>query len=137
MTETVSFTIPGKPVPKARARSTRAGRHYTPATTRTAEANVRAAWYSQVGTQRKPLDAPVHVTVHAFFELPKSWSKLKRKETKFHTSKPDIDNVIKLITDALNGVAYVDDSSVVKVTGTKNYTTNEPSTVVSLIFFDD
>ena len=137
MTETVSFTVPGKPTPKARARSTRAGGHYTPSTTRTAEANVRAAWFSQVGIQRKPFDGPVDVVVNAYFAVPKSWSKSKKDTTTFHVSKPDIDNIVKLVTDALNGVAYVDDSSVVRVAGTKNYTTNEPSTLVTLTFFSN
>jgi Holliday junction resolvase RusA-like endonuclease len=35
--------------------------------------------------------------------------------------KPDIDNVLKIVLDALNGVAYKDDSRVVSVSGRKIY----------------
>lgn len=36
--------------------------------------------------------------------------------------KPDIDNVIKIILDALNGIAYKDDCQVVEVIAVKKYT---------------
>jgi Holliday junction resolvase RusA-like endonuclease len=39
------------------------------------------------------------------------------------TRKPDIDNVLKVILDSLNGVAYIDDSKVVEVIGRKRYAT--------------
>ena len=33
--------------------------------------------------------------------------------------KPDSDNIAKVVLDALNGVAYIDDKDVVKLTVTK------------------
>lgn len=39
----------------------------------------------------------------------------KRIERERDTTKPDIDNVLKAVLDALNGVAYKDDSQVVEV----------------------
>ena len=35
--------------------------------------------------------------------------------------KPDVDNITKVILDALNGVAYLDDSGVIAVTVEKEY----------------
>jgi Holliday junction resolvase RusA-like endonuclease len=40
------------------------------------------------------------------------------------TGRPDLDNVIKSILDALNGVAYSDDSAVISVTAEKRYAEN-------------
>ena len=40
--------------------------------------------------------------------------------------KPDIDNVVKLVMDALNGVAYDDDKQVVRQYAEKRYTDGEP-----------
>jgi len=39
------------------------------------------------------------------------------------TKTPDIDNCIKFVLDALNGVAYHDDKQVAKVTATKKWMT--------------
>ena len=47
------------------------------------------------------------------------------------TKKPDIDNAIKAIADALNGVAYYDDSQIVYIEATKHYA-EKPQTVVTL-----
>ena len=37
----------------------------------------------------------------------------------FPTKKPDADNIIKSIADALNGIAYADDSQIVQATVNK------------------
>ena len=65
------------------------------------------------------------MTVRAVFEVPKSYSK-KRREwcltgCEKPTVKPDVDNLCKVICDALNGLAYLDDKQIVKLTITKEY----------------
>lgn len=45
--------------------------------------------------------------------------------------KPDTDNIIKAVLDALNGLAYEDDSEVVSVTAKKYYSA-EPRVEVAL-----
>lgn len=57
-------------------------------------------------------DCPVRVTVHTFKALPKDAP--KRVERMRDVTKPDADNVLKAVLDALNGVAYADDSQVVE-----------------------
>ena len=49
-----------------------------------------------------PID-PFYVRFMAFFPMPKSWSKKKKKEMtgKLHRSKPDIDNICKAILDTI------------------------------------
>ena len=48
--------------------------------------------------------------------MPKSWSNKKRTELEskrcISRKKPDIDNCMKSVMDALNGLAYTDDSQV-------------------------
>lgn len=62
--------------------------------------------------------AVVRICVATRHMLPKS--KPKKVILEHDTHKPDIDNVIKLVLDALNGVAYDDDAQVVSVTGIKH-----------------
>lgn len=68
--------------------------------------------------QYAPAPAVVRVCVATRKVLPKS--KPKKVILERDTFKPDIDNVIKLVLDALNGVAYDDDAQVVSVTGLKH-----------------
>ena len=63
--------------------------------------------------------------IEFFFKIPKSWTKEKKANTPHHTSKPDVDNLIKSIKDALNGIAYKDDSQVVSVFARKQYADRE------------
>jgi len=65
------------------------------------------------------------MTVKAYFPIPKSTRKKERVLMQAgkirHTKKPDGDNVVKSIADALNGIAYDDDSAVVDLTISKDY----------------
>ncbi|MEG0157204.1 MAG: RusA family crossover junction endodeoxyribonuclease, partial [Anaerovoracaceae bacterium] len=68
---------------------------------------------------------PVHIAIHAFFEPAKSTS--KKNKVKMLSGdinplkKPDIDNIAKVILDALNGTAYYDDTQVIKLEVLKSY----------------
>lgn len=73
---------------------------------------------------KPPTTRPVVLVVHAFREIPKSWSAREREAALVGairpTSRPDWDNYGK-ITDALNGVVWVDDSQVVDGRALKFY----------------
>lgn len=89
-------------------------------------------------TQAKPTDydlydKPLRVEITAFFDIPKSFSK-KRIEEALEglcspLKKPDADNIAKIICDALNGVAYKDDTQIVELRVRKIYAA-EPSVSV-------
>lgn len=65
---------------------------------------------------RPPLEGPVSVVIEARFTTP------KRKLKSFHhTSKPDADNLAKICCDAMNGIAFVDDSQVCELHVYKSY----------------
>lgn len=128
----VSFTVPGKPVPKGRPRVTRYGT-YTPKSTVEYEQAVRDSWRNQSGQAFGP-DIPLFVTVSAHFEIPKSLSKKARLALRgaFHTKqRGDLDNVVKSVLDALNGHAFPDDCAVCIIHASKDFQ-DEPSTEVTI-----
>ncbi|MGM9640540.1 MAG: RusA family crossover junction endodeoxyribonuclease [Faecousia sp.] len=133
----ISFTVPGRPVPKQRPRVTRHGT-YTPEATRNYELSVLTSWQTQSG-QRFPDGAPLAVYVTAHFPIPESASKKRRAalEGAPHTQhRGDIDNVVKSVLDALNGFAFADDSAVCCLRAYKDYRT-EPSTEVTILPYDE
>ena len=75
-----------------------------------------------------PDNAMLDVRIIAYYDIPKSTSKRKRKEMLEHkirpAKKPDWDNVGKIICDSLNLVAYHDDSAVVDAQVRKFYSEN-------------
>lgn len=62
----------------------------------------------------QPIDGPVHLDIIAKFQVAPSWSHQKKQDHygQPHTQKPDIDNVEKMVMDALNGIAWQDDKQV-------------------------
>lgn len=121
----IEFTIPGDPVPKGRPKSARIGNRailYTPKKTRAYEAYIASAAkdYTPSGGL---LEGPLRVSLSFYFKRPKSLS----KKCLYHVKRPDIDNIIKSILDALEGVIYKNDSQVVELHATKSY--GDPSHV--------
>ena len=128
----ISFTVPGKPVPKARPRVTMHGT-YTPQSTREFEQRVRLAWkLSGAGTF--PGGLPLCVFVDAAFPIPASLSRRKREamDGEPHIRRGDLDNVVKAVLDALNGLAYPDDAAVTLIRASK-FWAPEPHTRIQII----
>lgn len=88
----------------------RTGRTYTPAKTGLFEREIREAWMEQVGDIWESFAGEVRVHVQVLRPLSKSTP--KSQAGKADLSKPDVDNVGKVVLDALNGVAYLDDRQV-------------------------
>jgi Holliday junction resolvase RusA-like endonuclease len=81
-----------------------------------------------------PVETPVSVRVDIYKGVPKSWSKAKRARAldgQEIPGKPDLDNVAKGVLDAMNGVAYVDDTPVIRLLVQKQYSL-EPRLVVTV-----
>ncbi len=124
----MQFTIEGKPQSKLRARTfynTRMGKmqSVTPEKTRDYESLVRWSYTAAGGEYMG--EKVLECTINAFYPMPKAFSKAKRKAAIFGQirpqTKPDLDNCIKIIFDALNGVAFYDDKQVVCLTVEKWY----------------
>lgn len=92
-----AFTVPGKPAPKQRPRVGKNGHVYTPRATREYERQV--AWAAKAAGLR-PLAGPIEVQAAFCF-----------------AGRPtgDLDNYVKALLDGLKGIAYADDSQVVKL----------------------
>lgn len=116
------LTIPGEPVAKGRPRVGKFGA-YTPEKTKNYETLVKELYFTQHG--QTMVEGPLHVEVKAFFGIAKSSTKKVREKmiggSLRPTKRPDIDNVIKSVTDGLNGVAYPDDSQIVSLSASKYY----------------
>jgi Holliday junction resolvase RusA-like endonuclease len=124
MTDPITVIIQGEPVAKGRPRMTRHGFAYTPAATRKFEAHGRlAAQLAMDG--RPPIEAPVRIELLVELPVPASWSERKRAAAVVGdvrpTSRPDIDNFLKAILDAINGIVVADDSQVVETHATKKF----------------
>lgn len=115
----IQFEIPGDAVPFARA-GAHGKRRFTPKKQGDYMAVVKL-FASQAMAGRKPLEGPVRVIVEAEYLPPASWSQKKQAAAAWKTSKPDADNLYKLVADAINGVVFVDDAQVADVRITKTY----------------
>lgn len=127
----ITFEIPGQPQGKARARTTKFG-SYTPEKTVLYENYIKLC-YQQVTNYIS--EKALKVYIKACFEPPKSVSKAKRVDMLTDklrpTKKPDIDNIAKVVLDALNGIAYKDDTQVVSLEVVKFYKST-PSVIVEI-----
>lgn len=124
-----SLTIPIKPEPKQRPSFSRKRKKaYTPKKTKDYEEKISDYFLSHVKVERFDKDVPLVVNLIFGMPIPKSTSKKKAKVMLEgaikHTKTPDIDNLQKAVLDALNGLAWEDDSQIVKVTAEKEYAVN-------------
>lgn len=114
--KTISFVVLGKPMGKQRPRFSRTCtgvRTYTPRKTQEYEDLVRISYRA---VSKEKLKGAISATIYGYFEPPKSISKKQREQMLkgdiSYIKKIDSDNLAKSILDALNGVAYDDDSQV-------------------------
>ena len=123
----LTFTVPGQPQGKGRAKIGRVGNHarmFTPPKTVAYEGLISIA--ACAGMQGRPLmDGPVALNLFMDCQVPASWSSKKQRMALdgkvYPTTKPDADNVLKALCDGLNGVAWRDDVQVVDVYMRKRY----------------
>lgn len=123
----IAFVVPGVPVGKGRPRFARRGAFvstYTDSKTASYENLVKLA-AAEAMQGRAIIDGAVAVTIALFVTPPASWSQKKQRAALEHatmpTSKPDVDNVIKGIFDAMNDIVFRDDKQVVDLSVQKRY----------------
>jgi len=114
----MKITIYGKPKGKGRPRFYQ-GHAVTPKPTREYEQLIRSMWAN------KMLEGEIQVKIDIYYPLDSKANKAQKElmlANKIRPcKKPDIDNVIKIVLDALNGVAYNDDAQVTEVIANKYY----------------
>ncbi|WP_077391678.1 RusA family crossover junction endodeoxyribonuclease [Mobilibacterium timonense] len=135
--EVRTVTIEGRPVPKGRPRVFR-GHAVTPRRTQQAEEQLLAMYRFQ-NLGEEPFTGPVEIHCVFFMPIAKTWSKHKQERAAKGllrcTVRPDLDNLVKLVLDALNGVAYADDSQIVRIHAFKKYSGAYPdgATIVDIV----
>ena len=111
---------------------------YTPDKTRAYESTVLSAYKAAGGGL---IDGPVAVRLTAWQALPQRATKAQRAAAErgeiYPIRKPDLDNVIKIVLDALNGHAYGDDTQVVQIDARKLYTPGESHITVTVGRLDE
>jgi Holliday junction resolvase RusA-like endonuclease len=101
----------GEPVPKARARVTRRGT-FTPAKTLHAE----MAWeWLMRGRAQTPTREPIILEANFFLS---------------NRRRCDLDNLLKLVVDAGNGIVWNDDSQIVELVAHKHVDRDQPRTLL-------
>lgn len=120
----INFIVYTEPFGKQRPRfSSRSGRAYTPDETKEREMIIRCAYLKQ--HRGKKLQGELKLKVVAYFGIPKSVKGAKREAMVSGeirpTKKPDADNILKLIADSLNKIAFEDDSHFVAMSCEKYY----------------
>lgn len=121
-----TFTIPGEPVALPRERvAVIAGKpkHY-----RTGPIVAYQQAVQLIAKQhfRAPRTGPVRVILTFALEQPVT-TKLR-----VPAKRPDIDNLVKGVLDALNGVAWLDDKQVVELVAKKCWADGDPMTLITV-----
>lgn len=119
------FEIVSKIVGKGRPRlNSYTGVVYTPTRTKDYEELVKQSFLIN-NPGAKMLDERVRIEIIAYFCVPNSATKKQRKEMLdgkiSPTKKPDIDNIVKIILDSLNGFVILDDTQVTSLVVEKIY----------------
>lgn len=120
----IAFDVDGKPKGKERPRMGPGGVVYTPTSTEDAEEAIADLARKAMAGQ-PPATGPIGVWIEAVFATPQSWPKAVRMAARrgevYHVSKPDKDNIEKLVFDALKDVAWHDDSQIADGRTRKRY----------------
>lgn len=116
----LSFTVPGTPVPFARTGGGATTARFTPRKQRDAMGVIKL-FASRAMEGRPPIEGAIWLSVEAFYVVPQSWPKKRQAGAVWKTSKPDLDNITKLIKDACNKVVWIDDAQIAAMSLLKKY----------------
>lgn len=122
----VSCELEIEPVAKQRPRAAGNGHFYTPKKTQEFEQKVRLAAIGQLPEGFTVPSGPVGLYVLTVSSIPASWKPAERYAAamgEIYPSRGDLDNRVKAVSDALNGVYYVDDSQIVELVAKMRYGT--------------
>ena len=118
---TVEFTIQGCVPTKHRHRrgtNRKTGQSFSHDDPRNAPMQERIAWLFQAAAGgRWPHGwlGPVSMTIFAFQPAAPSWAKWRQACAFWDVRKPDVDTLKKIIADALEGIAYRNDSQIAEL----------------------
>jgi len=133
----IKFQVLGNPQAQKRHRSSSRGKfihNYDPSAKDKKDFLLQAMPYKP----KIPPTSPIYLTVWFCMPRPKSHygtgknqGVVKDSAPTWHTARPDIDNLFKLMADSLNGVFWKDDSQICSVIAQKLYR-DIPRTVIQI-----
>ena len=132
----IKFTVLGRPQGKDRPRFRKIGNYvstYNTESTAEYEKKVKLSAIEQCKDQlNKEYTGLVKMSIKAYFKPNKGISKKQHNLLigQAHLKRPDLDNLIKIICDGLNGVAYKDDNQVAIISAEKVYDDEERVEVI-------
>ena len=142
------FEVPGTPMAWKRARATVRFGHasmFEDKRQSSYKADIRSFLRKACG---KPVASPCPFVLTISFEFPllkgdynskgepNKHGKEKLCGEEKRCKKPDLDNLVKMVMDALNGVVWLDDSQVYRINIAKSYS-DEPKTVICAMGIDN
>lgn len=138
----VKFTVMGPPKGKGRPRFQRIGNFTkvsTPPDTVNYENLVKIEYEMQCDKYYFDMKE-LGIKITSYYPIAKSTSKKKKEKMLIGeinpTKKPDCDNVLKIIADSLNGIAYHDDAQIIEATIVKRFA-EEPRTEIEIYDLED
>ncbi len=131
-----AIIVYGNPIAKKRPRFSRRGKHVV---TYNEQEKEEESFRNEVFHQLKstePCNSPMRVFLQFWMKRPKSHFRtgkysgiLKEAAPKIHVGRPDVDNLIKFVFDALNGLVWTDDCIIYSIGAFKLYC-EEPKTII-------
>lgn len=115
---------------KQRINIAKDGHAYTPNKTVRYEKYTKALYYKKYREIFLKGAISAHILVYSMrpkyhYGTGKNSLKLKKRAPEYDLTKPDVDNIAKIILDALNGIAYKDDNQIIELYIKKSYALNK------------
>ena len=125
------FEILGKPIPQQHTRW-KNGRAYNP----NAVDIERIRWQISPHAPQVPLTGPIEVDFTFYMPIPKSTSSIRKRQMAnaliLPITRPDVDNLGYLVTNALKSLIYADDAQIVDLHLHKRYG-HTPKTICRIV----
>ena len=130
----LSFVVYGEPIPLSRHMLS-GNRMYNPS------AKFQKSFLNACNEflPSKPFDGPIEILLIFYIGRPKNHyrtgkysSILKNDAPTWHTSRKDLDNLVKFVLDCLNKKVYIDDAQVVSIHSYKFFTDGHPRVAVKI-----
>ena len=120
----IDMELPCNPRGKQRPRVVN-GKAYTPKETRGYEDWIRLHAHNAMRLKGyETLDGPLEMQIDLYFTMPVSWNAQRQKQAKAEwwvVGRVDLDNAVKAVCDALNGICYRDDAQIAVLHASKSW----------------